>query len=81
MIPRCAVGVTIPKVRVKIFGRVVGRQVKVPSHELLVDVILGDVGRADGMADLPTYPGIQKMYELMAKNEGEDLLSDLARKL
>ena len=51
------------------------------SHKFLVDVILGGDGRADGMAYFPTCMGIVKMYELMTKDEGEDVLSDLAGKL
>lgn len=79
--PSCAVGVTVPKGKIRIFGRIAGRQMSSSSHKLLVDLILGSAGRADGMADFPTSLGILKMYELMAKNEGEDLHFDLARKL
>ena len=48
---------------------------------MLVDFILGNGGRADGMIELFTCFEVQKMDELLADNEGEDLLSDLPGKL
>lgn len=73
--------VTLFKCNAIIFGRIVGGDASVAGQEFFVGFILGGGGRADGMAELSTYREVQKVYEPMADNEGEDLLSDLTRKL
>ena len=49
-------------------------------HESLVDFILGSCGCADSMAECAAFLDVEKMYELVADNEGEDLFPDLSRK-
>ena len=64
-----------------IFGRVNGADARVAGREFLVNFILRGGGRADAMEDSPRYREVKKMYESIANNEGEDLLSDLGWKL
>ena len=46
-------------------------------RESLIDFILGSCGCADSMAEPATFLDVDKMYELIADNEGEDLFPDL----
>ena len=79
--PRFAVGVTLFECGAVEVGRVVGGNVSVADHELFVGFILGRRGRADGMAEGATVVEVMEVYELVTDNEGENLLSDLSRKL
>ena len=67
-------------------GRIVGGNVSVAGHELFMGFILGRGGRADGMAEDAmavdvTAVDANEVYELAANNKGENLFSDLSRKL
>ena len=64
-------------------GRIVGGNVSVAGHELFMGFILGRGGRADGMAEATTATAmnVDEVYEFATKNEGENLVSDLSRKL
>lgn len=63
------------------FRRVVGGGASAAGHEFLVGFFLGGDGLADVMADSSMCRIIRNMYELLADDEGEDLLSNLTRKL
>ena len=76
-----AVSVTRPERSATMLDRVVWAEVRITSHKLLVDFILGDSDCANGMPELCRVIDVHQMYELMADNEGEDHLPDLPRKL
>ena len=71
---------TLPESEAKRSGQVVCGNGIVTRHEFLVDFILGSSGCADGMAKSARCLDIEKMYELIADNKGEDLLPDLSWK-
>lgn len=72
---------TVFERKATVFGKAVGEGTSVAGHESIVSFILGGGGRADAMAEDSTCGDVHKMYELMADDEGEDLLSDLTREL
>ena len=61
-------------------GRIVGGNVSVAGHELFMGFIHGRGGRADGIPEA-TAANFVEVNELAANNKGENLLSDLRRKL
>ena len=68
--PRRAGSVTLVKAQAIIVIR----------HESLVDFVLGSGGGADSMAEYSTLLDVEKVYELIADNKGEDFFPDLSRK-